>query len=186
MVSLASLWIPILVSAVAVFIASSIVHMVLPYHRSDFKAVPREDEFLDAVRQFNIPPGDYLAPRPGSRADMASPQFVEKVKRGPRVMMTVTAGGPPSMGKSLGLWFVYLVLVNILAADLGADALPRTAGIEDVCFFVGTAAFMGYTLALLQASIWYGRNWGTTLKSVFDGLIYALITGQTFGWLWPR
>ena len=186
MVTLSALWIPILVSAVAVFIASSIVHMVLPHHRSDFQAVSKEDEFLDAVRRFSIPPGDYLAPRPGSRSDMSGPQFLEKVKRGPRVMMTITSGGPPSMGKSLGLWFLYLVIVSVLAADLGADALPRGSGVEDVCFFVGTAAFMGYALALLHSSIWYGRKWGTTLKAVADGLVYAIITGQAFGWLWPR
>jgi hypothetical protein len=51
---------------------------------------------------------------------------------------------------------------------------------------VGTAAFMGYSLALLQHSIWYKRNWGTTLKSVFDGLLYGLLTAGVFGWLWPR
>ena len=186
MVSLSALWIPILVSAVAVFIASSIVHMVLPHHRSDFKAVSREDDFLEAIRQFNISPGDYVAPRPSSQSGMSNPQFLEKVKRGPRVMMTVVAGGSPAMGKSLALWFLYLVVVSIFAADLGADALPRGSGVEDVCFFVGTAAFMGYALALLHAPIWYGTKWSTTLKSVADGFVYALITGQTFGWLWPK
>ncbi len=37
MVSLMSLWIPILVSAVIVFVLSSIIHMVLPYHRTDLR-----------------------------------------------------------------------------------------------------------------------------------------------------
>ena len=78
MVSLTSLWLPILASAVAVFVASSIVHMVLPLHRNDFKAVPREDEVLEALRRFNIPPGDYIAPRPASPAEMRSPAFIEK------------------------------------------------------------------------------------------------------------
>ena len=186
MVSLSDLWIPILVSAVAVFVASSIIHMVLPYHRSDYKPIPKEEAFLDAVRQFDIPPGDYLAPRPASRADMSDPRFIERVKRGPWTMMTIMPGGSMGMGKQLVQWFLYCLLVSILSAELGHEALARNAGVEEVCFFVGTAAFMGYALALLQSSIWYRRNWLTTLKAVFDGFIYALITGQTFGWIWPR
>src|SRR5437773_12119350 len=114
MVSLTSLWLPILVSAVAVFVASSIVHMVLPLHRNDFKAIPREDEVLEALRRFNIPPGDYLAPRPASAADMRSPAFIEKAKKGPIVMMTLSPGGSISMGTNLGLWFVYLLVVGVL------------------------------------------------------------------------
>jgi hypothetical protein len=30
------------------------------------------------------------------------------------------------------------------------------------------------------------RSWIRTLKSMFDGLIYALLTASVFGWLWPR
>jgi hypothetical protein len=52
--------------------------------------------------------------------------------------------------------------------------------------FVGVTAFIGYTVALRQMSIWYRRAWSTTLKATVDGLIYALLTAGTFGWLWPR
>ena len=52
--------------------------------------------------------------------------------------------------------------------------------------FVGTTAFAGYSLALLQSTIWWRRNWGMTLRSMFDGLIYALLTAGVFGWLWPK
>jgi len=45
--------------------------------------------------------------------------------------------------------------------------------------------FGGYALALLQNSIWYKRAWNFTLKSMADGLVYALLTAGTFGWLWP-
>ena len=50
MVPLTSLWLPILLSAVVVFAASSIIHMVLPYHRNDFKKLPDEEGFLAALR----------------------------------------------------------------------------------------------------------------------------------------
>ena len=181
MVPFSSLLLPILVSGVAVFIVSSIIHMMLPYHRSDMKALPQEDRVLEALRGLNIPPGDYGAPHPGSMAGMRSPEFAEKVKRGPLVLINVAAGGSVGMGKQLGLWFVYSLIVGLLCADLAHDALVPGSSVEEVCFFVGTAAFMGYGLALLQFSIWYRRSWITTFKSLFDSIIYAIVTGQVFG-----
>ena len=186
MVSLTSLWIPILLSAVIVFAASSIIHMLLPYHRSDLRKIRNEDEAMDALRRLDIPPGDYAAPHAGSPAGMKDPEFVEKMKRGPIVLMTIAAGAPPSMATSLVLWFLYSVLVGVFAAYIAGRALTPGAHYLDVFQFVGCSAFMGYSLALFQNSIWYRRNWGATLKSMFDGLVYGLLTAGTFGWLWPR
>jgi len=186
MVTVLSLWIPIVVSAVIVFVASSIMHMVLPYHRSDLKKVPKEDEVMDALRRFNLPPGDYMVPHAGSPEGMKKPEFIEKMKRGPVVLMTVAPGGPPCMGRSLALWFLYSVVVSFFAAYVAGRALGPGAAYLAVFRFAGCAAFMGYSLALLQNSIWYRRHWGTTLKSMFDGLVYGLLTAGTFGWLWPR
>ena len=121
MVSIVSLWIPILLSAVIVFIASSIIHMLLKYHRSDFGRVPSEDEVMDALRPFNIPPGDYVIPCPGK--EMGTPEFIEKTTRGPVAFLTVIPSGPPSMTGSLILWFLYSVLVGIAAAYVAGRAL---------------------------------------------------------------
>jgi hypothetical protein len=186
MVSILSLAVPILVSAVLVFVASSIIHMVLPYHRSDFRKLAKEDEVLAALRRLTIPPGDYAAPHAASPAAMKDPTFVEKVNAGPVVLMTISPGGPPSMGRSLALWFLYSIVVGVFAAYVAGRALGPGAHYLAVFRFVGASAFMGYSLALLQNSIWFNRNWGTTLKSVLDGLIYASLTAGTFGWLWPR
>jgi hypothetical protein len=186
MVLLMSLWIPILVSAVIVFVASSIIHMVLPFHRNDLLKLPKEDEVLEALRRFDLPPGDYVAPHAGSPEGMKKPEFIEKMNKGPVVIMTIARGGPPSMGASLSLWFLYSVVVSFFAAYIAARALGPGAHYLAVFRFAGCAAFMGYSLALLQNSIWYRRNWGTTLKSVLDGLVYGLLTAGTFGWLWPR
>ena len=98
MVPVMSLWTPIVLSAVIVFVASSIMHMVIPYHRNDLRKVPKEVEVREALRRFNIPPGDYAVPHAGSMADMKSPAFVEKMTQGPIVFMTVVPNGPPSMG----------------------------------------------------------------------------------------
>ncbi len=185
MVPLTSLLIPILLSAVIVFVASSIIHMLLPYHRGDFGKVPSEDEVMDALRPFDIPPGDYVSPCPGTSKEMRSPEFIERSTRGPVAFLTVLPSGPPSMGGSLAQWFVYCVVVGIFAAYIAGHAVEPGADYLPVFRFVGATAFLGYSLALVQVSIWYKRNWSMTLKSMFDGLVYALLTAGTFGWLWP-
>ena len=186
MVPLTSLVVPILLSAVIVFVASSIIHMVLPYHRNDLRKLPKEDEVMVALRGLDIPPGDYVMPCAGSMGGMKQPEFQDKMKKGPVAFMTFIPSGPPSMGRSLFLWFLYSVLVSVFAAYIAGRALPPGAYYLAVFRFVGATAFMGYSLALLQNSIWYKRNWGMTLRSMFDGLVYGLLTAGTFGWLWPR
>lgn len=186
MVPVMSLAIPIVVSAVIVFVASSIIHMVLPYHRTDIRKSPKEDEVLEALRRLNLPPGDYAAPHAGSPAGMKQPEFIEKMKKGPIVLMTIAPGHPPSMATNLALWFLYSVVVSFFAAYIAGRAVGPGADYLTVFRFVGATAFMGYSLALPQNSIWYKRNWSMTLKSMFDGLVYGLLTAGTFGWLWPR
>jgi hypothetical protein len=178
--------VPILVSAVIVFIASSVIHMVLPFHKGDLKRLPKEDDVLDTLRRFNLPPGDYGAPLPASMGDMKSPAFIERRTRGPVLFMTVLPSGPPAMGASLSLWFLYSVVVGLFAAYIAGRALEPGAHYLSVFRFAGASAFMGYSLALLQNSIWWGRNWGMTIRSMADGLLYALLTAGVFGWLWPR
>lgn len=183
MIPLMSLWIPILVSAVLVFFASWILHMLLPYHRSDFRRVPQEDEFMEAVRKLDIPPGNYMTPHSDSPAAMKDPAFKEKVDRGPVTILTVMRD--PSMGKSLLQWFVYCVVVSVFAAYVAGRAVGPGAEYLEVFRFAGTTAFVGYALALWQNSIWYKIAWSTTFKSTIDGLIFGLLTGGVFGWLWP-
>src|SRR5262249_46508518 len=149
-----SLWLPILMSAVFVFVASSIIHMVLPYHRSDMRKVPQEDEVLSALRRFNIPSGDYGMPHPGSHEGLRKPEFIEKMKQGPIVLMTVAAGSSPSMTTPLVLWFLYSILVGAFAGYIAGSALGPGTQYLSVFRVVGTAAFMGYSFALLQHSIW--------------------------------
>ncbi|MBI4444539.1 MAG: hypothetical protein HY645_01415 [Acidobacteria bacterium] len=185
MVSITSLWAPILLSAVIVFVVSSLIHMVLPYHRSDYSKVPAEDELMAAMRKLNIPPGDYLIPCVTNPGEMKNPEYVEKRDKGPVALMTVMEPGPPTMGKSLLQWFLYCVAVGILAAYVAGRALAPGSDYLAVFRFAGSTAFIGYAVALWQNSIWYKRAWSITLKSTFDGLIYGLLTAGTFGWLWP-
>jgi hypothetical protein len=186
MTALSALWLPILVSAVAVFVASSIIHMTPLWHKTDYPRYPNEDRVLDALRPLSLPPGDYFMPRPSSPAEMRSVEFQEKVKRGPAVLMTVMPPWSGSMTTNLAQWFVYCLVVSVFAAYISAAALPAgTATFAAICRFAGTTAFIGYTLALWQMSVWYRRAWSMTLKSTFDGAIYAAVTCAVFGWLWP-
>ncbi len=186
MTPLLSLWLPILLASVFVFVASSVIHMLLPWHKSDYPRVPSEDKVMDALRPLAIPPGDYMVPRCNSRAEMSSPEFLEKMKKGPVIVMTVLPNGQWTMGRNLSLWFVYLLVISFFSAYIAAAALPPGAHYLRVFRFAGAAAFIGYSAALWQMSIWYRRAWSTTIKATIDGLIYALLTAGTFGWLWPR
>ncbi len=185
MVSLTALWLPILLSAAFVFVVSSILHMVLTYHRSDYAGLPAEDQVMDALRPFNLPPGEYVMPHAADPKAMGTPEFAEKVAKGPVAFMTVLPNAMPKMGGQLAQWFLYCLVVGIFAAYISGRALGPDAHYLSVFRFAGATAFVGYSLALLQHSIWYKRAWSTTLKSVLDGLIYALVTAGTFGWLWP-
>ena len=186
MISIPSLWLPIVLGAVLVFVSSSIIHMFLSYHNSDFKKVPDEDGAMDALRPLNIPPGDDVMPFAGGMEVMKSEAFQAKVEKGPVAFVTVLAPGAMfNMGPQLVQWFLYSLLVGVFAAYVGGRALGSGAEYLEVFRLTGTIAFACYALALPQRSIWYKQSWATTGRSMFDGLIYALLTAGAFGWLWP-
>ncbi|MFN7986359.1 MAG: hypothetical protein U0529_02740 [Thermoanaerobaculia bacterium] len=186
MVPITSLWIPILVSAALVFVVSSVIHMLLPIHKGDFRKLPKEDEALEAMGRLGLPPGDYMFPQASAMSDLKDPAFLAKMAKGPVGTMTIVPSGPPAMGASLGLWFVYCAVVGLFAAYVAGRALAVGAHYLAVFRFAGVTAFVGYSLALWQNTIWYRRSALTTLKSTVDGLVYALCTAGVFGWLWPR
>jgi hypothetical protein len=186
MVELTGLWLPIVLSAVLVFVVSSIIHMVMTYHRADVKGLPSEAKVADALRPFAIPPGDYMIPHGEGMAAMKDPAFQEKLAKGPVAIITVLPNGPFAMGKSLGLWFALSLVISLFAGYIASRAVQPGWEYLDVFRFVGTTAFVGYGVGLAQQSIWGGKNWGATLRSMFDGLIYALVTAGVFGWLWPN
>ncbi len=186
MTELSALWLPILLSAVVVFIVSSIIHMATPWHKGDYKKIPDEGKVLDALRPFNLPLGDYMAPLASSMEEMKSSEYANKVKKGPVVILTVRPNSMWKMGPTLVLWFLYSVVVGFFAAYIASRALPMDAHYLQVFRFVGATAFMGYSFSIWQMSIWYGRSLSTTIKSTIDGLLYALLTAGIFGWLWPR
>ena len=186
MVSLAHLWLPILLSAVFVFVASSLVHMVFKWHNSDYHGLPNEDEVRAAITKGSPAPGQYILPYCKDHKDMGSEAMQTKYKVGPVGFLILRAPGPMNMGSSLSQWFLFCLLVSLFAGYLAAHTLVPGTHYLQVFRVVGAAAFMGYALGGIPMGIWWGQPWRSVLKGMFDGLIYACLTAGAFGWLWPR
>ena len=185
MTCLVELWLPILVSGVSVFAASTLLHMFLPIHKGDYGKLPDEERVLGAMREHGVEPGQYTFPCPGSMKEMCTPEMKAKYDQGPVGLMIVRPRGTPNMGACLLGWFLYGLLVSLfvgyvtrLAALPGAEWLP-------VFRVSATVGVLAYGVTALQDSIWKGQRLGTSLKYLFDGLVYGLVTGVVFGWLWP-
>ena len=185
MVPLAALWLPIVLSAVIIFVASSIMHMVLPYHRSDYSQLPDEEKILATLRASNLKRGLYGFPY-CTHKDMKSPAVIEKYKQGPVGFLNILPSGPPALPKFLIQWFVFCLLIGLFVAYLAAHTLAPGTHYLTVFRVVGTAALLAYGLGNVSNGIWKGQLWSNTIKEVIDGLVYGLLTAGTFGWLWPR
>ena len=185
MVWLSSLWLAVLLSAVLVFITSSVIHMVLKYHKHDYQKTPQEDALLNAAQ--GIPPGEYFLPHMTGPDDAKDPAIKAKLDRGPRALVRIMSGTmATSFRNALIGWFVYALVVGLFAAYLASRTLSAGTPYMTVFRFVATVAFMGYGLAMAQESIWFGKRWSNTLRALFDALIYGLLTGGVFGWQWPE
>jgi hypothetical protein len=185
MVPIITLWLPILLSAVLVFLASSIMHVALTYHQSDCKQLPEEEKVMSALRSGGVKQGYYMFPYCNHK-QMKSPEMMEKFKQGPIGMVVIRPGGMPAMGKYLGMWFAFCLLVSVFVAYLTGSAVPAGGPYLVVFRVAGTAAFLAYGLGHLSNGIWKAHPWAMTLKEVIDGLIYGVLTAVIFGWLWPR
>ncbi len=184
MTPLTSLVLPILLSAVFVFVVSSLIHMVLQIHKGDYRKLPNEDAVLDAMRSAGVQPGQFMFPCPTSMKDMGSPEMVAKYRRGPIGSLIVRPSGDIGMGKALMQWFVLCVVISVFVAYLTGLALPPEATGAQVFRFAAAATVLGHAFSSVNDSIWKGLSWTTTAKFVFDGVVYGLVTGATFAWLW--
>lgn len=185
MISMTELWLPILLSAVFVFIVSSIIHMAIPIHKGDFKKLPGEEKILAEMRAQCLQPGSYMFPCAENMKDMCTSPMIEKCKIGPVGFMTVIPSGAPGMGKNLVQWFLFTVVVSVLVAHLAGGYLSPGTAFKPVFHLTALAAALSYAVGGLPDSIWKGQKWSITLKFVFDGVVYGVVTGATFGWLWP-
>jgi hypothetical protein len=186
MIPILDLWLPIVLAAVLVFVLSSILHMVLTYHRRDYKQLPDEEATLEGIRRAGVAPGLYMFPYHADAKEMKSAAAQERFRRGPVGMLVLMPSGPPRMGKHLGAWFGFCVLVSVFVAYLAGRTLAAGTDYLAVFRVAGSTAFMAYGIGRIVDSIWLGQPWSKTLGAVVDGLLYSLVTAGVFGWLWPR
>lgn len=182
---LGSLWLPGVVSTVAVFFLSALLHMVLRYHKADFKPLPDEEALAGPLRKAGLSPGIYFIPYCSEPSQMKDPAMVKKFTDGPVVGLTVRPSGPPAMGRSLAQWFLLCLLVSFVAAYVARHTLSPSASGLEVMRITGTVAFIAYGFGYFQDSIWKGIPWANSLRGLLDALLYALATGLIFSWLWP-
>jgi len=180
-----SLWLPVLVSAVVVFFVSAILHMVLQYHRADYKPLPGEDAIRDAIGRSAPAPGVYFTPHCKEHKAANEPANKAKFEKGPVALLTVLPNGAPTMGKQLGLWFGLCVVVSFIAAYVARHTLPPGADGMEVMRITGTVVFAAHVVSEASASIWKGQPWSNTFRFMIDGAIYAVLTGVIFRLLWP-
>lgn len=177
---LSTLWMPILLSAVFVWIASFLTHMVLPHHKGEWKGLPDEAKAADAMA--GVGAGRYMIPY-GDMKDFKTPEFEEKMKRGPNGIVVIWPG-PVNMGQNLVLTLLFYVLVGVIIAFLGSKALTGAEAYMDRFTFVAVAAFAAHGLGWMSYFIWY--RIGSFVPNLFDAILYALVTAGTFAWLWPK
>jgi hypothetical protein len=180
-----SLWLPVVVAAVAVFVVSSIVHMALRYHRADYKQLADEDTLTQALRKIGPSPGLYFLPYCADMAKMKEPAMVKRFEEGPVALLTVLKTGRPAIGKNLLQWFLFCFLISFATAYVARHALAPGAEGLSVFRITATVAFMAYAFGYLQDSIWKSIPWANSLRGILDAVFYALTTGLVFRLLWP-
>ena len=194
---LTQLWMPIVISAVVVFIASAVLWMVLPFHKKDYTPPPDEASIQNAIRTHGFKPGMYFIPW-CQGGNMKDPALVERMKAGPWALMIIP-DGTPNFGRSLGIWFVNCLVIavfvgyvaghalNLETAHSAAAGLVKTAPPYLRVFqLVGAVTFLAHAGMSAHDTIWKGLSWRHAIVKIFDGLVYACLTAGIFGWLWPH
>src|SRR5688572_12352914 len=164
MVSLGSLWLPILLSTVLVFIVSAIIHMVLKYHNKDYSRLPNEDAVRAAIRSGNPAPAQYVVPYCSEMKEMEKPEMKQKYVEGPVAVINLLRPGVPRMGKYLIQWFIFSLVVSFFVAYVAGSAIPPGTRYLHVFRIVGATAFLGYAAGQVPAAIWMGKPWKVAWK----------------------
>jgi hypothetical protein len=180
-----SLWLQVVLAAVAVFLLSALAHMVLKFHKADFRKLPDEDGVAAALRKSGASPGSYMMPHCSDNAQFKDPAFLKKFEDGPVAIVTVMRKGPPNMGKHLALWFGFCLLVSFTAAYVARQVLAPGMDPMLALQITGAVAFVGYGYGYVTDSIWHGVPWSNAFRGLADAVVYGLATGAVFCWMWP-
>lgn len=184
MTPLTDLWLPILVSGVAVFILSAVMWMMMPHHKKDYSRLPDEDSVMKLLRGGQVTRGQYSFPHCDGHAAMKDPVWQEKQKLGPIGMLYIVPGCP-NMGKAMCLSLIHNFAIATFVAYVASHALLPGSSYLSIFRIVGTTTILAYCGARFADAIWMGHTWRGVATQVFDGIVYGLVTAGIFGWLWP-
>jgi hypothetical protein len=179
--SIAALWLPILVSAVVLWIASALIWTVLPWHKSDYSKTSDEEGVRAALS--GLSPGFYNVPHVMDMQELKKPELQQKFTDGPLAFVTILPNGMPPMARNMVQMFVYFIFAGVLCAYVVSRTTGPDATYLDVFRIAGTVMWIANGVAAIPDSIWFGRPWSNTAKTQSDALIYGLLAGGVFGWL---
>ncbi len=174
-----SLWLPILISGVALFFASWAAWMLLPHHKPEWKGLPDENAVTQALR--DIRPGQYMFPYAATPDACKSQEYKQRVEAGPRGTLTLWEK-PPNMAVNMLCTLLFFVIANFVIGYLTGMALDPGDSFWKVFRFAGTAGILTYGTANILNGIWFGRK---MVADIIDGVAYGIITGLIFAALWP-
>jgi hypothetical protein len=174
-----SLWLPILVSGVALFFASFAAWMLLPHHKPEWNGLPDENATMNALR--NIPPGQYMFPYACKPEDWKSDEFKQRSQGGPNGTLTIWKNRP-NMAVNMLCTVLFFLIANFIIGYLTGIALDPGESFMKVFRFAATAGILTYGTANILNGIWFGRK---MIADIVDGIAFGLITGLIFAALWP-
>ncbi len=180
--ALLSLWLPILLSAVVVFVISSLIHMLLNWHASDYGTFENEDAVRDAIRAGNAGPGRYVIPKCREMKEMASEAMKKKYADGPVGHITLLPNGQPSMGKYLGMWFLWALVIAVATTGFIVTQIfdLNPSRVRAVSKLVFALTFIAHGFGTVTESIWAGRPWSQSIKYLIDAALYAVGSAAVF------
>jgi hypothetical protein len=176
-----SLWLPILISGFAIFLASCAAWMVLPHHKKEWIGLPNEDAMMRQIEGDNLPPGQYCFPYAANPEDCKTEAYKAKMQAGPRGTLTLWRD-PPNMAVNIICTLAFFLIANFTIGYLAGIALDPGEDFMKVFRFVGTAGILTYGTANILNGIWFGRK---MVADIIDGVAYGLITGAIFAAMWP-
>ena len=185
MVTILSLWLPILIASVLVYVVAAVLYMATPLHSKDFAKLQGEDAVMDVLRAQEVKQGQYMFPGAESKKEWSSPEWIEKANRGPVGLLFIHALGT-SMSKQLTFQGIFVLAISIMAGYMGSASLPPGAEYLEVFQVVGTAAFLAHSAGPFTDAIWYGFSWKMAWVRALEGLLFGVLTAGVFGWLWPQ
>ncbi len=185
MSAIALLWMPILVTAVLIFIASTMIHMVFKWHNADYQKLTNEDDVRAVVHASSAEPGQYMIPYCVDMKEMGGEVMMKKFNDGPVAFLTVRKNGTPAMGSTLFQWFIFTIVIASFAGWIAMSVFSGKADARAAGQMVGLISFLAYGAGSVPLGIWLGKSWGSVAKDLLDAVIYGVISWLVFAWCWP-